>query len=368
MLFYLAAAIRAHDAVFRARGVDPGSYVVPLPVNLRPKGGEGAIFRTHVSMLWFHVSPEEARDFDGLLDVLKAQRRDAIKSGLVEAGVAAMDYARYAPARIYAHMARRSFRGELCSFFFAWTDQFLPGLDAFLGAPIENAFHAPSVPPSPGSGAILSIRGERLNLTHVYQQGVISRRGAQPAPPPAAGGPAWTASERFDVAVIGGGCAGVAAALAAAGAGARTLLAERSDVLGGNAAQAFVHTICGLYLAAEAGDAVPAHAGFPARFARGLAERGGAGLAGAGGQGLVPADGSAAARGLRARALRGGGGASRCASAPSSWRPPRRRPRARPSPSSCAAPRGPERVRASVAIDASGDAALAALAGARARR
>jgi hypothetical protein len=174
MLFYLAAAIRAHDAVFRARGVDPGSYVVPLPVNLRPKGGEGAIFRTHVSMLWFHVAPEAALDFEGLLEALKAQRRDAIKSGLVEAGVAAMDYARYAPARLYSHMARRSFRGELCSFFFAFTDQFLPGQDAFLGAPIENAFHSPSVPTSPGSGVILSIRAGRLNLTHVYQQGVIS--------------------------------------------------------------------------------------------------------------------------------------------------------------------------------------------------
>jgi FAD dependent oxidoreductase len=86
-----------------------------------------------------------------------------------------------------------------------------------------------------------------------------------------------SAAERFDVAVIGGGSAGVAAAVAAAHAGARTLLAERSDVLGGNAAQAFVHTICGLYLAADAGDAVPAHAGFPARFAAGLAQRGGAG-------------------------------------------------------------------------------------------
>ena len=40
MLFYLAATIRAHDAVFRARGSDPVSYVVPLPVNLRPKGSE----------------------------------------------------------------------------------------------------------------------------------------------------------------------------------------------------------------------------------------------------------------------------------------------------------------------------------------
>jgi len=174
MLFYLAAAIRAHAAVFRARGVDPRTFVVPLPVNLRPKGAEGAVFRTHVSMLWFHVPAAEADDFDGLLERLKLQRRDAIKAGLVEAGVAAMDYARFAPAPLYAHMARRAFGGELCSFFFAWTDQFLPGLESFLGAPIENGFHAPSVPPSPGSSAILSVRAGRLNLTHVYQTGVFS--------------------------------------------------------------------------------------------------------------------------------------------------------------------------------------------------
>ncbi len=174
MLYYLAAAIRAHDAVFRARGVDPGSYVVPLPVNLRPKGGEGAMFRTHVSMLWFHVPAELAGDFDALLGALKVQRRDSIKAGLVEAGVAAMDYARYAPAPVYARMARRGFGGELCSFFFAYTDRFLPGMGTFLGAPIENAFHAPSVPPSPGSSVILSIREGRLNLTHVYQEGAIA--------------------------------------------------------------------------------------------------------------------------------------------------------------------------------------------------
>lgn len=75
---------------------------------------------------------------------------------------------------------------------------------------------------------------------------------------------------QFDVAVVGGGSAGIAAAWSAAAKGARTLLLERSDVLGGNASLAFVHTICGLYHAAEVGDAVLAHAGFPDRFARAL--------------------------------------------------------------------------------------------------
>ncbi len=176
MLFYLAATIRAHHAVARARGSDPGSYVVPLPVNLRAKGGEGELFGTRISLVWFQVFPEQVDDFGALLGELKAQRLATIKQGLVEAGSAAMDFARWMPSRFYARMARAGLAGELCSFFFAYTDEFLPGMKSFLGAPIVNAFHAPSVPPSPGSGAIFSLRDGRLNFTHVRQAGVFAER------------------------------------------------------------------------------------------------------------------------------------------------------------------------------------------------
>ena len=53
--------------------------------------------------------------------------------------------------------------------------------------------------------------------------------------------------EACDVLVVGGGSAGVAAALAAARRGARTILLERSDGLGGMGNQGGVHTFCGLY-------------------------------------------------------------------------------------------------------------------------
>lgn len=174
MLFYLALVIRAHHAVARARGVDPGSYLVPLPVNVRPRGAEGAIFRTHVSLLWFQVLPDQVEDLDALIATLKAQRLAAIKTGQIENGSDAMDFARFAPTRLYAYMARRVFAGELCSFFFAFTGEFLAGLDRFLGAEIRNAFHVAAVPPSPGSCAAISLRGGRLNLTHVRQRGVFS--------------------------------------------------------------------------------------------------------------------------------------------------------------------------------------------------
>ena len=175
-LFYLAAAIRAHHAVFRARGTDPGSYVVPMAVDLRPKGAAKAMFRTHVSLVWFQVLPDDLDAFDRLIGVLKQQRLAAIKAGRVETAVHAMDFARFAPKRLYAHMSRSSFRGELCSFFFAFTGDFLAGVDHFFGAEIRDGFHVAPVPPSPGSCLALSLRGGRLSATHTYQTGVFSAR------------------------------------------------------------------------------------------------------------------------------------------------------------------------------------------------
>src|SRR5271154_3033436 len=96
----------------------------------------------------------------------------------------------------------------------------------------------------------------------------------------------------FDVVVAGGGSAGLAAAVAAARLGARTLLVERNGLLGGMASAALVHSICGLYRLPKGegrgggrdswrpadGRAAPelANEGFAAEFARRLLAAGGA--------------------------------------------------------------------------------------------
>lgn len=58
--------------------------------------------------------------------------------------------------------------------------------------------------------------------------------------------------ERYDVVVVGGGAAGVAAAIGAARIGARILLLERYGFLGGEAANANVLSYCGFFTATEA--------------------------------------------------------------------------------------------------------------------
>ena len=71
-----------------------------------------------------------------------------------------------------------------------------------------------------------------------------------------------------DVLVIGGGAAGVAAAVAAGRAGARVVLLERYGFLGGLATTAQVGTICGLYLRDRTGaEATPVSGGFAQEFA-----------------------------------------------------------------------------------------------------
>ena len=82
---------------------------------------------------------------------------------------------------------------------------------------------------------------------------------------------------RCDVLVIGGGAAGIAAAIAAGRAGARTVLLERYGFLGGLASAAWVGTICGLYLRDTAGaEAVPVSGGFAQEFAARLQKMSGA--------------------------------------------------------------------------------------------
>ena len=86
------------------------------------------------------------------------------------------------------------------------------------------------------------------------------------------------ATESFDVFVAGGGSAGLAAAVAAARTGARTLLVERHGSLGGMASAALVHSVCGLYRLPwdKNQPAELANGGFAAEFARRLLATGGA--------------------------------------------------------------------------------------------
>jgi FAD-dependent oxidoreductase family protein len=78
-----------------------------------------------------------------------------------------------------------------------------------------------------------------------------------------------------DVVVVGGGSAGLAAAVSSAQCGARTVLLERYGFFGGNATAAWVGTVCGLYYRAGETNEVLCR-GFASRWAEELQASGGA--------------------------------------------------------------------------------------------
>jgi hypothetical protein len=75
----------------------------------------------------------------------------------------------------------------------------------------------------------------------------------------------------YDVVVVGGGAAGLAAAVSAAHAGARTALVERYGFLGGMATAGMVSTVCGLYRTSSDGPPEPLNHGLADDVARKLA-------------------------------------------------------------------------------------------------
>lgn len=85
----------------------------------------------------------------------------------------------------------------------------------------------------------------------------------------------WTVNT--DVVIIGGGAAGVAAAVTAARQGMRVVLLERYGFCGGGAVAGLSGTVCGLYEASESSSAPPRQVvfGFADEFVRLLESRGG---------------------------------------------------------------------------------------------
>lgn len=73
-----------------------------------------------------------------------------------------------------------------------------------------------------------------------------------------------------DVLIIGGGAAGVAAAVGAGKTGASVVLLEKNGFLGGKATAAYVGTVCGLYYRSEQDQIRYVDEGFPKNFAERL--------------------------------------------------------------------------------------------------
>src|ERR1051326_8772879 len=130
------------------------SYVLPMPVGLRPKGSIEPLFNNQVAMLMIQFLPEHLDSIEHTVATLKTQTQEAMRSGLLESGVMLSEMFRFLPLPIYIAIVKQGLRGEICSVFYGDTASVNPLLTNFLGVEVEGFAHIAAVTPTPGVGVI----------------------------------------------------------------------------------------------------------------------------------------------------------------------------------------------------------------------
>ena len=169
--FHAAAAMMELHRLHQRIHAPTASYVLPLPVGLRPKGRVEPLFSNQVTMLMVQFLPEHLDTTANAVATLKTQTAQGLRDGMLECGVMITELFRFLPVAAFMGMLKHGLKGEICSFFYGDTAAVTPLLTTFFGATILDFAHIGAATPSPGIGAIFYFfRGElRVTVFHLEQ-------------------------------------------------------------------------------------------------------------------------------------------------------------------------------------------------------
>lgn len=177
--FHAAVAIAELHRLHQRVGKPSPSYVLPVPVSLRPKGTVEPVFSNQIAMLMVQFLPEQLDTTAATVATLKPQLAQALRDRRIEAGVAITELSRGLPFPLYLYILKHhGLRGEICSFFYGDVANVSPLLTTFLGATITDFTHVGATTPSPGIGAIFYYFGGKMRVTVFHLETHFSAREA----------------------------------------------------------------------------------------------------------------------------------------------------------------------------------------------
>jgi len=172
-MFYLAASIRALNAVFRRRGRPPESVLVPVPHDLRKRGMAGPIFSNQVSFLFFRVEAEALGGLGEMTADLGAQMMEQIRRRTPESFATVMELFRPLPLGFYARRIKQPTQGRFATFFFSDIGESLAGMETFLGLPVREVTHLAPAGGPPGLTVIFSRHRGRQSVVLSLVEGCL---------------------------------------------------------------------------------------------------------------------------------------------------------------------------------------------------
>jgi hypothetical protein len=176
--YHTTVAVMELHQLHQRLGAPSPSYVLPVPVGLRPKGKVEPLFSNQITMLMLQFLPKDLGSLPQAVAVIKSQTEHAMRTGLVDSGVFLLDMFRFLPLSIYIAFMKHGLHGEICSLYYGNSAAVSPLVTTFLGVEIEDFVHAAAVPPSPGFGVIFYyFRGE-LRVTVMHSARVLTEAEA----------------------------------------------------------------------------------------------------------------------------------------------------------------------------------------------
>ncbi|HUZ08432.1 MAG TPA: hypothetical protein VMV89_13220, partial [Candidatus Paceibacterota bacterium] len=172
--FRLAAALMELHQLHERVGCASASYVMPVPVSLRPKGSRAPLFSNQITMMLHQFLPAQLADIQQTVKIIKEQRAECLRDGQIDAGITLGQLFRALPLRFYMGMVKHELRGEICSLFFGDTNAVDPALNRFLGADIAAFDHVPFITMPPGIGLVFYEFRKQLQFTLVHAEGTLT--------------------------------------------------------------------------------------------------------------------------------------------------------------------------------------------------
>jgi len=170
----LALVGRTMAELWRQRGLPDEPFLVPVSVDLRPKGEPGPTFGNVLAFHFARFRPSEAADVSGLTRALRHQMTNALRDGQIDANAAAMEFLRYRPLSVMLRDLPGTATRETFSFNCADLMDFPVALEKLFGRRVINAYHAPSVLPRPGIGVFFNRCGIKNNLVVSWIEGAAT--------------------------------------------------------------------------------------------------------------------------------------------------------------------------------------------------
>ena len=173
--FHAAVAAVELHRLHQRLGCPSPSYVLPVPVGLRPKGTVEPVFSNQVAMLMVQFLPEHVADLATAVASLKKQMSDMMREGMLDSGVILANMFRFLPLPVYMAILKQGLRGEICSLFYGDTGPVNPLLTRFMGVEVVDFTHIAAVTPTPGIGVVFYyFRGE-LRVTVLHSEQVLDQ-------------------------------------------------------------------------------------------------------------------------------------------------------------------------------------------------